>query len=183
MDKIVRFEIKIGGFGGQGIVTIGRILGEAFTLYEGINSVNTQSYGPESRGGACKSEVIVSNGKINYPNVRKADVLVILSQEALDTYIMDLKERGKLLIDPKTVNNIPGRHKYNIYEVPMMEIAYDLGGAKYQNSVALGALCRLMEDIIKEPSGRKAITNNVPRSTLNENITAFEKGINYVKEG
>ncbi len=94
MQEYKRFEIRVAGFGGQGVVTIGRVLGVAFTIYEGLNSVNTRSYGPESRGGACRSEVVVSQGEIHYPSVRKADVLVALSQTALDTYIRDLKEDG-----------------------------------------------------------------------------------------
>ena len=103
MSENKRFEIRIAGFGGQGVVTIGKVLGSAFTIYEGINSVNTRSYGPESRGSACRSEVVVSRGEIHYPSVRRADVLVALSQTALDKYIGDLKEEGILLIDPNSV--------------------------------------------------------------------------------
>jgi len=101
-----RFEIRIAGFGGQGVVTIGRILGTAFSVHGGKNSVNTQSYGPESRGGACRSEVVVSEGDINYPYVRNADVLIALSQVALDTYIGELKEGGILVFDPDAVTTL-----------------------------------------------------------------------------
>jgi len=80
-----RFEIRIAGFGGQGVVTIGRILGTAFSVHGGKNSVNTQSYGPESRGGACRSEVVVSEGDINYPYVRNADVLSATWDRAMST--------------------------------------------------------------------------------------------------
>ena len=92
MQKNKRFEIRIAGFGGQGVVTIGKVLGSAFTIYEGVNSVNTRSYGPESRGGACRSEVVVSRGEIHYPSVRQADVLVALSQPALDKYIQEIAQ-------------------------------------------------------------------------------------------
>ena len=141
MQENKRFEIRVAGFGGQGVVTIGKVLGGAFTLHEGINSTNTRSYGPESRGGACRSEVVVSQGEIHYPSVRKADVLVALSQMALDMYIRDLKEDGILLIDPNSVKDVPKNHL--CHGVPAMEIAHSMGNVKYQNSVVLGALAAL----------------------------------------
>lgn len=182
MGKIKRYEIRIAGFGGQGVVTIGRILGEAFSIWEGKNSVNTQSYGPESRGGACRSEVVVSDGEIHYPNVRKADVFIALSQVALDTYIADLKEGGILLIDPKSVKDLPDQDKYRVYKVPTMDIAHGIGGVKFQNSVALGALYRLIAHMIKESSLRQAISQNVPSETVEINIEAFKRGMDYVRE-
>jgi len=181
MKKNDRYEIRIAGFGGQGVVTIGKILGEAFSLYEGKNSVNTQSYGPESRGGACKSEVVVSAGEIHYPNVRKADVLVALSQVALDRYLPDLKEGGILLLDPGSVKDVPDLDKYQVHEVPSMEIAYKIGGVRYQNSVALGALYGLILHLIKESSLLKAISDNVPRNTVEINKEAFKRGMRYEK--
>lgn len=177
--KNKRFEIRIAGFGGQGVVTIGRILGEAFSIYEGKNSVNTHSYGPESRGGACRAEVVVSDGEIHYPHVRKADLFIALSQVALDTYIADLKEGGMILIDPRSVKNVPDKHKYRVYEVPTMTIAHEIGGVKFQNSVALGAVYRLIAHMIKDSSLRQAISGNVPPETVGINIEAFERGVHY----
>jgi 2-oxoglutarate ferredoxin oxidoreductase subunit gamma len=174
MQQNKRFEIRVAGFGGQGVVTIGRVLGVAFTIHEGINSVNTHSYGPESRGGACRSEVVVSQGEIHYPSVCKADVLVALSQTALDKYIRDLKENGILLIDPNSVKDVP--NNFVCYEVPAMEIAHFLGNVKYQNSVVLGALAALLKSMIKKESLKSAITENVPPKTIEKNIEAFEAG-------
>ena len=174
MQENKRFEIRVAGFGGQGVVTIGRVLGSAFTIYEGVNSVNTRSYGPESRGGACRSEVVVSRGEIHYPSVRKADVLVTLSQTALDKYIADLKEDGILLIDPNSVKDVP--EKFHYYEVPAMELAQALGNIKFQNSVVLGALAALLEAMIKKESLKSAIAENVPPKTIEKNIEAFEAG-------
>ena len=169
-----RFEIRVAGFGGQGVVTIGRVLGIAFTIHEGLNSVNTRSYGPESRGGACRSEVVVSRGEIHYPSVRKADVLVALSQTALDTYIKDLKEDGILLIDPNSVKDVS---KSLVYcEVPAMEIAHSVGSVKFQNSVVLGALAALLESMIKKESLKLAVSENVPPNTIEKNKEAFEAG-------
>ena len=181
MRESKRFEIRIAGFGGQGVVTIGRILGEAFTIHEGKNSANSQSYGPESRGGACKSEVVVSDGDIFYPNVRHPDVLIALSQKALDTYLPDLKEGGILLVDPTSVTDIPHPEKYCIHEITAMELAHEIGGVKYQNSVALGALYPLIGGVLKESSLRKAIADNVPAKTIDINMRAFDRGLKAVQ--
>ncbi len=173
-----RFEIRVAGFGGQGVVTIGRVLGMAFTIHEGINSVNTHSYGPESRGGACRSEVVVSHGEIHYPSVRKADILVALSQTSLETYKRDLKEDGILLIDPNSVKDVPV--SMACYEVPAMEIAHSVGDIKYQNSVILGALAGLLKSIVKKESLLAAVAENVPAKTVEKNIEAFERGWAYL---
>jgi 2-oxoglutarate ferredoxin oxidoreductase subunit gamma len=173
-----RFEIRIAGFGGQGVVTMGRVLGAAFTIHEGINSVNTHSYGPESRGGSCRSEVVVSQGEIYYPSVRKADILVALSQPALDMYKRDLKEEGIVLIDPNSVKDVP--NSLVCYGVPAMEIAHSVGNVKYLNSVVLGALGALLKSMIKKESLKSAVSENVPPKTIEKNLEAFEKGWMHV---
>jgi 2-oxoglutarate ferredoxin oxidoreductase subunit gamma len=174
MNDNTRFEIRIAGFGGQGVVTIGKVLGHAFTIHEGINSVNTRSYGPESRGGACRSEVVVSQGEIHYPSVRNADILVAMSQTALDAYIDDLKEGGILLIDPNSVKRVP--EGICSHEIPAMEIAHEIGNVKYQNSVVLGALAALLKGRIKKDSLTRTITENVPGKSLEKNLEAFKRG-------
>ena len=178
MKDSTRFEIRIAGFGGQGVVTIGKVLGHAFTIHEGVNSVNTRSYGPESRGGACRSELVVSHSEIHYPGVRNADILVALSQTALDAYIGDLKDNGILLHDPHSVNDIPA--KIRAYEVPAMQIAHEAGSVKYQNSAALGALAALLGGRIKKESLARAVAENVPHKTRQKNMDAFERGWAHV---
>jgi 2-oxoglutarate ferredoxin oxidoreductase subunit gamma len=180
LRSMKRYEIRIAGFGGQGVVTIGRVLGTAISMYEGKNSVNTQSYGPESRGGACRSEVVISDGEIYYPSVRKADVFIALSQVALDTYIADLKSGGVLIIDPGAVRSIPDRKDITVIEVPTMDIAQKVGGVKFQNVVALGALCTQL-DWISYTSYEKAIAGSVPSKTIPANLEAFKSGRDYVK--
>ncbi len=178
MQDLTRYEIRIAGFGGQGVVTIGKVLGHAFTIHEGINTVNTRSYGPESRGGACRSEVVVSRKEIHYPGVRNADILVALSQTALDAYIGDLKDDGILLIDPNSVKNVPGNMQ--CYEVPAMQIAHEVGSVKYQNATALGALAAILYGRIKKESLARAIAENVPEKSLAHNLAAFERGWAHV---
>jgi 2-oxoglutarate ferredoxin oxidoreductase subunit gamma len=176
-----RFEIRIAGFGGQGVVTIGKILGTAFSVYGGKNSVNTQSYGPEARGGACRSEVVVCDGEINYPYVRKADVLIALSQVALDTYAADLKKDGILVIDTDAVKIIPAAARFRLFRIPTVALARQSGDVKYQNAVALGALYALISDLISEEPLLQALGEGVPSKTLSANLTAFEKGRNFVR--
>ena len=181
MTRYPRFEIRIAGFGGQGVVTIGKVLGTAFSVYGGKNSVNTQSYGPESRGGACRSEVVVSDGEINYPYVRKADVLIALSQVALDTYVAEVKPDGILVIDPEAVKRLPVAGGLRIVKVPMVSLSHEIGDVKYQNTVALGALYALIGDLIEEAPLLEALRKSVPAKTLDLNLGAFEKGKQYVQ--
>jgi len=176
-----RYEIRIAGFGGQGVVTIGKIAGVAAALYDKKNAVQTQSYGPESRGGACKSEVVLSDGDIHYPKVRTADVLVALSQLAQDIYLKDLKPGGLLIIDPLTVIKEPARKDLRLFKVPTAEIAVEVGNKKFQNMVALGALCALT-GVISQESLEKSIAENVPPKTIKQNLEAFKKGIDYVRK-
>jgi 2-oxoglutarate ferredoxin oxidoreductase subunit gamma len=176
MMEIERYEIRIAGFGGQGVVTIGRILGVAFTVFSGINSVNTQSYGPESRGGACRSEVVLSHAEINYPYVRRADTLIALSAVALDTYLKDVKKGGLLIIDPDAVRVGKNAADQRVVPIPAASIAHDSGGAKYQNIVVLGALQCLIAEYIETAALKKAIKATVPPETFETNIEAFEKG-------
>ena len=176
-----RYEIRIAGFGGQGVVTIGKLLGTAFSVYSDKNSVNTQSYGPESRGGACRSEIVVSNGEINYPYVRAAEVFIALSQLAYDAYINQLKDGGILIIDPDTVK-IAEDSRYLVYRMPLVKIADEAGNVKYLNSVALGGLSALIGDLLPRAALVKAIEAYMPPRTVKGNLLAFEKGRSYVME-
>jgi len=175
-----RYEIRIAGFGGQGVVTIGKIVGVAAALFEKKNAVQTQSYGPESRGGACKAEVVLSDGEIHYPKVRSADVLVALSQTAQDVYLKELKPGGLLIIDPLTVVKETLRSDIRVVKVPTAEIALKVGNKRCQNMVALGALCQLT-GVISQNALERAIEETVPPKTLSQNIEAFKKGIEYVR--
>ena len=175
-----RYEIRIAGFGGQGVVTIGKIVGVAAALYDRKNAVQTQSYGPESRGGACKAEIVLSDGEIHYPKVRSADVLVALSQTAQDLYQKDLKPGGILIIDPLTVVTGSARSDIRLVKVPTAEIALAVGNKRYQNMVALGALCALT-GVISAEALEKAIAETVPPKTLAQNLQAFKKGIAYAR--
>jgi 2-oxoglutarate ferredoxin oxidoreductase subunit gamma len=176
----VRVEIRIGGFGGQGIIRTGLMLAMAACVYGDKNAIQTQSYGPESRGGRCKSEVVISDEEIDFPAVEHPDVLITLSQEAYSDYVNDLREGGVLLVDPDIVPNQRKIVNVKIYEIPATRIAEELGKKIVANVIMVGAFTALTNtldvDVVKE-----SIKRNVPKGTIELNLTAFEKGYGYGK--
>lgn len=170
----MKVEVRIVGLGGQGVVLAGQILGRAAT-YEGKNVVQTQSYGAEARGSLAKSEVIISDGRIGFPMVRKCDILVAMSQEALEKNIKDLKENGTLLIDSSNITKVPNA-KARIFRIPASEISEKFCGDKlYANMVMLGALTKIT-NIVDENSIRMAIRDITTKKALAINLKAFERG-------
>jgi 2-oxoglutarate ferredoxin oxidoreductase subunit gamma len=173
-----KIEVRISGLGGQGVVLAGEILGRA-AVYDGKEVVETASYGAEARGSAAKSEVIVSDKKIGYPKVRKCDVLVAMSQSALDKNIGDLKENGILIVDKGIVEKVP-EVKAKVFEVPATKTAEtELKSKMYANLVMLGALVKGTR-IVSEKACEQAIVESVPEETKEKNIYGFGKGLDLV---
>lgn len=172
-------EVRISGLGGQGVVLAGEILGRA-AVYDEKEVVETASYGAEARGSAAKSEVIISDKKIGYPKVRKCDVLVAMSQSALDKNIGDLKEDGILIVDKGVVEKVPSQVKAKVFEVPATKTAEtELKSKMYANMVMLGALVKVTK-IVSEKACEKAIEESVPEETEDKNMEAFKKGLDLV---
>ncbi|MCK4439815.1 2-oxoacid:acceptor oxidoreductase family protein [Candidatus Bathyarchaeota archaeon] len=173
-----RVEVRISGLGGQGVVLAGQILGKA-AAYSGRNAVQTQSYGSEARGSAAKSEVIISDSKIGFPAVRKCDILVTLSQTALDKHFKDLKKDGVLLVDGSTVENIP-ETKVKVFKIPATETAKKTFGAGiYANMIMLGALAKII-NLVNDKAMEKAIRESVPEKTVEANVNAFNTGLEFL---
>jgi 2-oxoglutarate ferredoxin oxidoreductase subunit gamma len=168
----MRKEIRIAGFGGQGIVLAGRILGEA-AINSGYKAVQTQSYGPESRGGAARSEVVISDGSVDYPRVMDADVLVVLSQPGYDKYSSDIRKKALVIVDADLVET-KGK---NLKKVPFTKIADKLGRKIVANIVMLGYLTGVM-NVIPKKKMVDTIKENIPKGTERLNLKAFEKGYN-----
>lgn len=169
-----RTEVRIAGFGGQGVVVAGVILGRALALYEGKNVVQTQLYGPESRGGAARSEVVYAEGVIDYPKVELADILVLMSQEAADKYGREIKAGATVLIDPELVhfNRIANEH---IYAIRATGIAYEMGNKIAANMVMLGALAAISR-IASLDSIKRAIRDVLGGGLADFNMRACERG-------
>jgi 2-oxoglutarate ferredoxin oxidoreductase subunit gamma len=174
-----RYEVRLSGSGGQGLVLGGVILAEAVALYEGINAVQTQSYGPEARGGASKSEVIISDGDIDYPKATQIDLLLCLTQESCDKYSVDLKKGGILLADSRMVTSLPDED-YKVYHLPIIDTAKEKVGKVFvANIVALGAMAALLENVSLE-NVEKAVLRRVPKGTENLNRRALALGYELV---
>jgi 2-oxoglutarate ferredoxin oxidoreductase subunit gamma len=170
-----KIEVRISGLGGQGVVLAGQILARA-AVYDGKNAVQTQSYGAEARGSAAKSEVIISGNRIGFPAVRKCDILIAMSQTAVDKHTKDLKKKGTLIVDSGNVKNIP-EAKARIYKVPATKTAEATFGDKiYANMIMLGALTKITK-IVSEKAFEKAIIDTVPAKTVKINVRAYEEGL------
>jgi 2-oxoglutarate ferredoxin oxidoreductase subunit gamma len=173
-------EIRIGGFGGQGIIRTGLILASASCVYGDKNAIQSASYGPESRGGRCKSEVIISDGDIDFPKVEQPDIQVIMSQEAYLEYVDDLKNDGTLIVDPDLGSNQKQNFKAKTYEVPATRIAEELGKKIVANVVMIGAFAAITS-VIDVGQLKESIRHNVPKTFVELNLAAFEKGYGYGK--
>ena len=170
-----RVEVRISGLGGQGVVLAGQILGRA-AVHNGKYVVQTQSYGAEARGSAAKSEIIISDEKIGFPKVRKCDILVAMSQSALDSHLKDLKENGILLIDEDIVKEVP-LVKARVLRVPATRISEREFKSKiFANVIMLGALTKKVE-VVSEKAMERGIIESVSKETKEENIKAFRKGM------
>jgi 2-oxoglutarate ferredoxin oxidoreductase subunit gamma len=175
-----RYEIRLSGEGGQGLVLAGKILAEAAAIYDNLNATQSQSYGPEARGGASRSEVILSDEDIDYPKAVHIDLLLALTQESCDRYYKDLKENGILLIDQDAVLTVPNG-PYRVFKVPIIQIARDrVGRALVANIVALGMIAGIA-NIVSEKAIRAAIEARVPKGTEELNLKAFETGLDQAK--
>ncbi len=178
---MTRIEIRLGGLGGQGIVKSGVILGEAASVYGGKEAVTTQSYGPESRGSACKSELIISDTPIDYPLVQAPDILVCLSTEAFVKYSPDLKDGGIAIIDKDLVKAGDIKRNIRIFRIPADTTAREvLKNRLVTNVVMLGAFTAISQ-IVSPDAVREAIAKAFPRF-IELNRRAFDEGYRLGQE-
>jgi len=176
----MRLEIRFAGFGGQGIIKSGIITAAAACLYSGKNAVQTQSYGPESRGGACKSEVVISEEDIDFPKVVEPDILVLMSQHAYNDYIDEVKSGGTVILDPDMIPREKELGNVKVFRVPATKIAEELGRRIVANIVMLGAFVAIT-GAIDENALKESVKVNIPKGTEELNLTAFRKGYEYGK--
>jgi 2-oxoglutarate ferredoxin oxidoreductase subunit gamma len=172
----MRTEFRLSGFGGQGIVLGGYILGKAASIHsQGMDAAMTQSYGPEARGGACTSNVVVEDGPLAYPAVTEPDILILMSQEAYTTHQKHIRAGVKVLYDEDLVmvhEDIAGER----IPVPALRIAQDeLGRRIVANIVMLGFLAATSE-VLSVQSMKEAVLSSVPAHTKELNEKAFDRG-------
>ncbi len=173
-------EIKIGGFGGQGVILSAIIVGKAASIFDNRHATLTQSFGPEARGGACSAQLIVSDEPVLYPYVTHPDVMVLMSQEAYTKYRPELREGGLLLLEEDLVQ-ADAADCARIYRVPATRLAEEMGRRMILNVVMVGFLTAISE-VVSAQGARKAIESTVPARTIELNINAFETGYEYGKK-
>ncbi|MFH1843245.1 MAG: 2-oxoacid:acceptor oxidoreductase family protein [bacterium] len=171
-----RYEVRLSGEGGQGLVLAGKVLAEAAAIYDDKNATQSQSYGPEARGGASRSEVIISDEDIDYPKAVNIDLLLALTQESVNKYHSDLKSGGILLVDSDACTDLP-EGDFTVYRVPIIDIAREkVGKVLVANIVALGVLTELAGVVTRE-AVESAILARVPKGTEELNLNAFKAGV------
>lgn len=174
-----RYDIRLSGSGGQGLILMGIILAEAIGIHDGKFVAQTQSYGPEARGGSSKAEVVVSDQEIDYPKALKLDLLLAMNQKSCDDYYMDLKPQGILIVDSTFVNQVPVPRAF---QIPFTRIAREkFTREMVANIIALGAISRLTP-IVSAKAIEAAVLARVPKGTEKLNRDALRAGINAAKK-
>lgn len=168
-----RYEVRLSGSGGQGMITAGVILAEAAGVHDGKNVVQSQSYGPEARGGASKAEVIISDQEIHFTKATAIDVLLAMTQEAWDKYSHDLKPEGVAIVDSYYVKETdrPGVHRLPLAQKARQEVGIEM----VANIIALGAIAGITQVVSRE-SLEKAVMDRIPKGTEEKNRKALEIG-------
>ena len=175
----MRREIRITGFGGQGVVLAGYILGKAATVYDHKAATLVQSYGPEARGSACAAQVVVADETIHYPYVRRQEVLVAMSQEGFDTYVGDVAPEGTLLYDEDLVefSAVPANASL-VAAIPATRMAEKMGRRMAANIVMLGFMVGCT-GLVSAEAVREAVRTSVPPGTEDFNLAALEQGLQH----
>ncbi|MBW2622666.1 MAG: 2-oxoacid:acceptor oxidoreductase family protein [Deltaproteobacteria bacterium] len=173
-------EIIIAGFGGQGIILTGAILGKAAVLFDGKHAIMTQSYGPEARGGSCSSQVIISEDEILSPSLENPRTLLCMNQEGYEKNIGFLSPAGLLVWDTDLVEPKPPSAAQTGYDVPCTRIAEELGNKMMANIVLLGFFSIVSEAVSTE-SLKQAVLDTVPPRTVENNSKAFDRGREYAQ--
>lgn len=178
-----RLEIRLSGFGGQGIIRSGEIVGKAAVLYDGRHATFTQSYGPESRGGAAAAQVAIADDpvELSYPHIIDPSILVIMSQGAYNKYVPDFRRGGLLIIDDSLVELDEAAEGLRVLEVPATQMAEELGRRIVANVVMLGFLAATT-DVASPEALRQAVLDSVPKGTEELNERAFEAGFQHRQE-
>jgi 2-oxoglutarate ferredoxin oxidoreductase subunit gamma len=171
-------EIRISGFGGQGVILSAIVIGKAGCIFENGYSTMTQSFGPEARGGACSAQVILSNEPILYPYVTRPDILVTMSQEAYSLFTPQLKEDGILIIEQDLVRVEKLPPGVRVYGVPATRLAEELGKRMVLNIVMVGFFASVT-NVLDPEAVRQAVADSVPEAFRELNLKAFDKGFEY----
>jgi 2-oxoglutarate ferredoxin oxidoreductase subunit gamma len=171
-------EIRIGGFGGQGVILAANIIGKAASIFAGGYATMTQNYGPEARGGAASSALVLSDQPVLYPYITRPDILVVMSQEAYTRFSSEVKANGILIVEQDLVRVGPLPETVRLFSCPATRMAEELGKKVVLNVVMIGCLAAVSGILTKE-AFRAAIEASVPKAAIDFNLRAFEAGYEY----
>jgi 2-oxoglutarate ferredoxin oxidoreductase subunit gamma len=171
-------EIRIAGFGGQGVILAAIVVGKAASIFEGEFATMTQSFGPEARGGACSAQVILSDSPILYPYVTRPDILVVMSQEAYAKFVPEVKDGGTLVIEQDLVRVGDLPTNTTVFSCPATRLAEELGKKMVLNIVMVGFFAAVT-NLVKPECLRQAVADSVPPAFKELNLKAFDKGFEY----
>lgn len=174
----MRKEIKIGGFGGQGVILSAHIIGKAASIFANKYSTMIQSFGPEARGSSCSAQVIISDEPVAYPYVTKPEILVVMSQESYSKFLPELKDDGILITESDLIQIDNLKPSIKHFAIPSTRIAEELGRKLILNIVMVGFFTAVTNILDKE-SVYKAVESSVPKGTETLNLTAFTKGYEF----
>jgi 2-oxoglutarate ferredoxin oxidoreductase subunit gamma len=171
-------EIRIAGFGGQGVILSAVVLGKAASIYDNGFATMTQNFGPEARGGACSAQLVVSDSPVLYPYVTRPDIMMILSQEAYNRFASELKPGGTLIVEEDLVRVSDLKGDLKVHAIPATRLAEELGKRMVLNSVMVGFFTSVTK-LLSADAVRKAVADSVPPSFRELNLKAFDKGYDY----
>ena len=167
-------EVRIAGFGGQGVILSAIVLGNAASIYQGAFATMTQNFGPEARGGACSAQLVLSDSPVLYPYVTRPDILVVMSQEAYTRFVPELKDGGMLIVEQDLVRVDELKGDIKVFSVPATRLAEELGKRMVLNSVMVGFFTAVTH-LLEAEAVRKAVADSVPPAFRELNLKAFEK--------
>jgi 2-oxoglutarate ferredoxin oxidoreductase subunit gamma len=171
-------EIKFGGFGGQGVILAGIIIGRAASIYDNKFATLTQAFGPEARGSACSAQVIISDEKILYPYVTKPEILMVLSQEACNKFLPETTDNALVIIEEDLVRPKGLRSGMNVHGIPATRIAEELGRKMILNIIMVGFFTAITK-LVNYEAVKEAVKASVPPGTESMNLRAYDRGYQY----
>jgi 2-oxoglutarate ferredoxin oxidoreductase subunit gamma len=171
-------EIKFGGFGGQGVILAGMIIGRAASIYDNKYATLTQAFGPEARGSACSAQVIVSDEEILYPYVTKPQILLVMSQEACNKFLPETTEDATVIIEEELVKPKSLKPGMKLFGIPATRFAEELGRKMVLNIVMVGFFTAVTR-LVGGNAVREAVKASVPGGTEHLNLQAFDRGYEY----
>lgn len=176
-----RIEVRITGFGGQGVVLAGHIIGRACAIHADLNATMIQSFGPEARGSACSATLVISDKEVLYPYIQRPDIFVVMSTEGYEKFGHELQDDGMLVYEQDLVHPI-FRSGQDSFGIPSTRIAESLGKSIVQNIVMVGFFAGV-SNLVSREAMREAVAGSVPAGTEELNLRAFDRGLEYADQG